>query len=133
MLKQLQHKAAISKDGVEVGVWCNIGSPKDVKGVLNNGGQGIGLYRTEFLFMNNDRFPTEEEQFEAYKEVAMALEGKPVTIERWILEEINLFLIWSFQKKKSFLGWRAIRVCLDRIEIWKHNSKLCYELPPSEL
>src|SRR3712207_5954712 len=50
ILKQLKNKAAISKDGIEVGVWCNIGSPKDVKGVLNNGGQGIGLYRTEFLF-----------------------------------------------------------------------------------
>lgn len=124
MLKQLQHKAAVSKDGVEVGVWCNIGSPKDVKGVLNNGGQGIGLYRTEFLFMNNDRFPTEEEQFEAYKEVAMALEGKPVTIRTMdIGGDKSLPYIELPKEENPFLGWRAIRVCLDRIEILETQFK----------
>ncbi|WP_442486357.1 phosphoenolpyruvate--protein phosphotransferase [Fusobacterium necrophorum] len=140
MLKQLQHKAAISKDGVEVGVWCNIGSPKDVKGVLNNGGQGIGLYRTEFLFMNNDRFPTEEEQFEAYKEVAMALEGKPVTIRTMdiggdkslpymelpkmdIGGDKSLPYMELPKEENPFLGWRAIRVCLDRIEILETQFK----------
>ncbi|MBR8722042.1 Phosphoenolpyruvate-protein phosphotransferase [Fusobacterium necrophorum subsp. funduliforme] len=124
MLKQLQHKAAISKDGVEVGVWCNIGSPKDVKGVLNNGGQGIGLYRTEFLFMNNDRFPTEEEQFEAYKEVAMALEGKPVTIRTMDIGGDKSLPYMELPKEENpFLGWRAIRVCLDRIEILETQFK----------
>ena len=77
-LKKLKDMDAVSKDGVKVGAWANIGSPNDVAGVIRNGGQGIGLYRTEFLFMNNDRFPTEDEQFEAYKSVAEALEGKPV-------------------------------------------------------
>lgn len=124
MLKQLQHKAAVSKDGVEVGVWCNIGSPKDVKGVLNNGGQGIGLYRTEFLFMNNDRFPTEEEQFEAYKEVAMALEGKPVTIRTMDIGGDKSLPYMELPKEENpFLGWRAIRVCLDRIEILETQFK----------
>ena len=80
LLKQLKDKDAVSKDGIKVGAWANIGSPKDVAGLLRNGAQGIGLYRTEFLFMNNDRFPSEEEQFEAYKTVAESLEGKPVTI-----------------------------------------------------
>ena len=123
-LKQLQHKAAISKDGVEVGIWCNIGSPKDVKGVLNNGGQGIGLYRTEFLFMNNDRFPTEEEQFEAYKEVAMALEGKPVTIRTMDIGGDKSLPYMELPKEENpFLGWRAIRVCLDRIEILETQFK----------
>lgn len=124
VLKQLQHKAAVSKDGVEVGVWCNIGSPKDVKGVLNNGGQGIGLYRTEFLFMNNDRFPTEEEQFEAYKEVAMALEGKPVTIRTMDIGGDKSLPYMELPKEENpFLGWRAIRVCLDRIEILETQFK----------
>ncbi len=70
LLKQLKDNAAISLDGTKVGTWSNIGSPKDVEGVLRNGATGIGLYRTEFLFMNNDRFPTEEEQFEVYITVA---------------------------------------------------------------
>ncbi len=123
-LKQLQYKAAISKDGVEVGIWCNIGSPKDVKGVLNNGGQGIGLYRTEFLFMNNDRFPTEEEQFEAYKEVAVALEGKPVTIRTMDIGGDKSLPYMELPKEENpFLGWRAIRVCLDRIEILETQFK----------
>lgn len=123
-LQQLKNKAAISKDGVEVGVWCNIGSPKDVKGVLNNGGQGIGLYRTEFLFMNNDRFPTEEEQFEAYKEVALALEGKPVTIRTMdIGGDKSLPYMELLKEENPFLGWRAIRVCLDRPEILETQFK----------
>lgn len=123
-LQQLKNKAAISKDGVEVGVWCNIGSPKDVKGVSNNGGQGIGLYRTEFLFMNNDQFPTEEEQFEAYKEVALALEGKPVTIRTMDIGGDKSLPYMELPKEENpFLGWRAIRVCLDRPEILETQFK----------
>ncbi|MGL4391927.1 MAG: phosphoenolpyruvate--protein phosphotransferase, partial [Fusobacteriaceae bacterium] len=73
LLKKLKNSEAISKDGIKVGAWANIGDPKDVAGVLRNGGEGIGLYRTEFLFMNNDRFPTEDEQFEAYKSVVESM------------------------------------------------------------
>lgn len=123
-LQQLKNKPAISKDGVEVGVWCNIGSPKDVKGVLNNGGQGIGLYRTEFLFMNADRFPSEEEQFEAYKEVALALEGKPVTIRTMDIGGDKSLPYMELPKEENpFLGWRAIRVSLDRPEILETQFK----------
>ena len=68
-LKELKDKEAISKDNKKVDIWGNIGSPKDVKGVLDNGGFGIGLYRTEFLFMDKDSFPTEDEQFEATKKL----------------------------------------------------------------
>ena len=97
LLKQLKDKEAISKDGIKVGAWANIGSPKDVDGVLRNGGTGIGLYRTEFLFMNNDRFPTEEE----------------------IGGDKSLPYMQLPKEENPFLGWRAIRVCLDRPEILK--------------
>jgi phosphotransferase system enzyme I (PtsI) len=120
LLKQLKDQEAISKDGVKVGAWANIGSPKDIEGVLRNGAKGIGLYRTEFLFMNNDRFPTEEEQFEAYKIVAEKMEGKPVTIRTMDIGGDKSLPYMQLPKEENpFLGWRAIRVCLDRPEILK--------------
>ena len=120
LLSQLKDKEAISKDGIKVGAWANIGSPKDIEGVLRNGAQGIGLYRTEFLFMNNDRFPTEDEQFEAYKIVAEKMEGKPVTIRTMDIGGDKSLPYMQLPKEENpFLGWRAIRVCLDRPEILK--------------
>jgi phosphotransferase system enzyme I (PtsI) len=120
LLKQLKDREAISLDGVKVGAWANIGSPKDLPGVLKNGAEGIGLYRTEFLFMNNDRFPTEDEQFEAYKTVAAALNGKPVTIRTMdIGGDKSLPYMELPAEENPFLGWRALRVCLDRPEILK--------------
>ena len=120
LLKQLKDKDAVSKDGIKVGAWANIGSPKDVAGLLRNGAQGIGLYRTEFLFMNNDRFPSEEEQFEAYKTVAESLEGKPVTIRTMDIGGDKSLPYMQLPKEENpFLGWRALRVCLDRPEILK--------------
>lgn len=120
LLKQLKDKDAVSKDGIKVGTWANIGSPKDVPGLLRNGAQGIGLYRTEFLFMNNDRFPSEEEQFEAYKTVAESLEGKPVTIRTMDIGGDKSLPYMELPKEENpFLGWRALRVCLDRPEILK--------------
>lgn len=120
LLKQLKDKDAVSKDGIKVGAWANIGSPKDVAGLLRNGAKGIGLYRTEFLFMNNDRFPSEDEQFEAYKEVAQALEGKPVTIRTMDIGGDKSLPYMQLPKEENpFLGWRALRVCLDRPEILK--------------
>nr|MBP9510593.1 phosphoenolpyruvate--protein phosphotransferase [Fusobacteriaceae bacterium] len=115
MLKILKDKTAISKDGIEVGVWANIGEPKDVEGVLRNGARGIGLYRTEFLFMNGDKFPTEEEQYEAYKTVAIDMQGMPVTIRTMdIGGDKSLPYMKLPQEENPFLGWRALRVCLDR-------------------
>lgn len=120
LLKELKDKPAISKDGKEVGVWANIGEPKDVVGVLKNGGRGIGLYRTEFLFMNNDRFPTEEEQYEAYKKVAQDMKGMPVTIRTMDIGGDKSLPYMQLPKEENpFLGWRALRVCLDRPEILK--------------
>lgn len=119
-LKELKDKEAISKDGVKVDIWGNIGSPKDVKGVLSNGGFGIGLYRTEFLFMDKESFPTEDEQFEAYKEVAIAMGPHPVTIRTMdIGGDKSLPYMELPREENPFLGWRAIRVCLDRTEILK--------------
>lgn len=118
LLKQLKDKEAVSKDGIKVGAWANIGSPKDIEGVIRNGAQGIGLYRTEFLFMNNDRFPTEDEQFEAYKTVAEKMNGKPVTIRTMDIGGDKSLPYMKLPKEENpFLGWRAIRVCLDRTEI----------------
>lgn len=119
-LKELKDKEAISKDGVKIDIWGNIGSPKDVKGVLSNGGFGIGLYRTEFLFMDKESFPTEDEQFEAYKEVAIAMGTHPVTIRTMDIGGDKSLPYMELPKEENpFLGWRAIRVCLDRTEILK--------------
>lgn len=119
-LKELKDKEAISKDNKKVDIWGNIGSPKDVKGVLDNGGFGIGLYRTEFLFMDKDSFPTEDEQFEAYKEVAQAMNGQPVTIRTMDIGGDKSLPYMELPKEENpFLGWRAIRVCLDRTDILK--------------
>ncbi|MGL4307568.1 MAG: phosphoenolpyruvate--protein phosphotransferase [Cetobacterium sp.] len=120
LLKQLKDKEAISKDGVKVGTWGNIGSPKDVKGVLKNGANGIGLYRTEFLFMAQDRFPSEDEQFEAYKAVAESMAPHPVTIRTMdIGGDKSLPYMELPHEENPFLGWRALRICLDRPEILK--------------
>ena len=119
-LKALKDKEAVSKDGTKVDVWGNIGSPNDLKGIISNGGFGIGLYRTEFLFMEKDSFPTEDEQFEAYKIVAEGLKGYPVTIRTMdIGGDKSLPYMELPQEENPFLGWRAIRVCLDRQEILK--------------
>lgn len=119
-LKALKDKEAISKDGIKIDVWGNIGSPNDLKGIISNGGFGIGLYRTEFLFMEKDSFPTEDEQFEAYKTVAEGLKGYPVTIRTMdIGGDKSLPYMELPQEENPFLGWRAIRVCLDRQEILK--------------
>lgn len=119
-LKKLKNMEAISIDGTKVGIWCNIGDPSNVAGVLRNGGQGVGLYRTEFLFMNNDRFPTEDEQFEAYKSVAEMMEPHPVTIRTMDIGGDKSLPYMQLPKEDNpFLGWRALRVCLDRPEILK--------------
>lgn len=119
-LKQLKDKKATSKDGITVGAWANIGGPSDVEGVLRNGADGIGLYRTEFLFMNSDKFPTEEEQFQAYKQVVERMNGLPVTIRTMdIGGDKALSYMELPEEENPFLGWRAIRVCLDRPQILK--------------
>jgi phosphotransferase system enzyme I (PtsI) len=119
-LKKLKDLKALTKDGHEVKLWANIGSPVDLDGVLKNGAEGIGLYRTEFLFMNSDRQPTEEEQFQAYKTVAEKMEGKPVTIRTMDIGGDKALPYMKLPEELNpFLGYRALRVCLERKDMFK--------------
>ncbi|MDN5304463.1 MAG: phosphoenolpyruvate-protein phosphotransferase system enzyme [Fusobacteriaceae bacterium] len=119
-LKKLKDKEAITTDNHKVNLWANIGSPKDLTGVLANGAEGIGLYRTEFLFMNSDKLPTEDEQFAAYKEVAEKMEGKPVTIRTMdIGGDKELPYLKLPKEMNPFLGYRALRVCLKEKDMFK--------------
>ena len=119
-LSKVKGEESISKDGVKVDIVGNIGNPKDVDKVIENGGMGIGLYRTEFLYMGRNNPPTEEEQFEAYKIVAQRLEGRPVTIRTLdIGGDKDLPYLNLSRDMNPFLGYRAIRLCLDIIDIFK--------------
>lgn len=110
-------KPTITKDGVTVELVANIGKPKDVEKVLQYDGEGVGLFRTEFLFMDRNSMPTEEEQFEAYKKVAEALAGKPVIIRTLDIGGDKEIPYMGLEKDENpFLGYRAIRLCLDRKE-----------------
>lgn len=119
-LTLLKEKPSITIDGRRVEIAGNIGTPKDADGVLENGGEGIGLYRTEFLYMNRSNMPTEEEQFEAYKEVLEKMEGKPVIIRTLDIGGDKELPYLDLPKEMNpFLGYRAIRICLDQTEIFK--------------
>ncbi|WP_069651047.1 phosphoenolpyruvate--protein phosphotransferase [Caloranaerobacter ferrireducens] len=119
-LKQLKGRESITKDGFKVELVANIGTPKDVEGVIRNDAEGVGLYRTEFLYMDRKSLPTEEEQFSAYKEVAEKLKGKPVVIRTLdIGGDKDLPYLELPKEMNPFLGYRAIRLCLDRTEIFK--------------
>ena len=120
LLKEFAHRDAVSKDGTKIRVYANIGSPADLGGALKNGADGIGLYRTEFLFMENTDFPTEEEQFKAYKEVVEAMSGHTVTIRTMdIGGDKHLPYLDMPAEENPALGWRALRICLDRQSIIK--------------
>lgn len=120
LLKEFAHRDAISKDGTKIRVYANIGSPSDLPSVLKNGADGIGLYRTEFLFMENTNFPTEEEQFQAYKTVVEAMAGHTVTIRTMdIGADKKLPYLDMPEEENPALGWRALRICLDRPAILK--------------
>lgn len=116
-LEQYIGKPTITKDGVHIELVANIGKPEDVEKVLQYDGEGVGLFRTEFLFMDRTSMPTEEEQFEAYKKVAAALEGKPVIIRTLDIGGDKEIPYMGLKKDENpFLGYRAIRFCLDRRE-----------------
>lgn len=116
-LKKYVGQPTITKDGVEVELVANIGKPEDVTKVLEYDGEGVGLFRTEFLFMDRNAMPTEEEQFEAYKHVAVALSGKPVIIRTLDIGGDKEIPYMGLEKDENpFLGYRAIRFCLDRKE-----------------
>ncbi|MCK0473579.1 phosphoenolpyruvate--protein phosphotransferase [Halalkalibacter sp. APA_J-10(15)] len=117
---KLVNEKTTTKDGQHVELAANIGTPKDVEGVLRNGGEGVGLYRTEFLYMDRTELPTEEEQFEAYKEVVEKMEGKPVVIRTLdIGGDKELSYLDLPKEMNPFLGFRAIRLCLEEKDIFR--------------
>ncbi|MEG2384646.1 MAG: phosphoenolpyruvate--protein phosphotransferase, partial [Erysipelotrichaceae bacterium] len=119
-LKVLKNAKSISTDGHEVELSGNIGTPNDVEGVLNNGGEGVGLYRTEFLYMGADHFPTEDEQYVAYKEVLEGMNGKKVVVRTLDIGGDKTLPYFTFPEEMNpFLGYRAIRLCLDRTDIFR--------------
>jgi phosphoenolpyruvate-protein phosphotransferase (PTS system enzyme I) len=119
-LKTLINTKTVTKEGKRIEVAGNIGNPKDVNKVLENGGDGIGLFRTEFLYMDRKNLPTEEEQFESYKYVLEKMENRPVVIRTLdIGGDKKLEYLPMPAEMNPFLGYRAIRICLDRIDIFK--------------
>ncbi len=117
-LAKLKDLPAITLDGHQVEVCANIGTVRDVAGAERNGAEGVGLYRTEFLFMDRDSLPTEEEQFQAYKAVAEAMGSQAVIVRTMDIGGDKELPYMNLPKEENpFLGWRAIRICLDRKEI----------------
>jgi phosphotransferase system enzyme I (PtsI) len=118
-LKTLRDCRTVSRDGARIEIAANIGAPKDVDDVLENGGEGVGLYRTEFLFLDRESFPSEEEQFTAYKTVVEKMNGKPVVIRTLdIGGDKQLPYLDIPQEDNPFLGYRAIRICLENPQIF---------------
>lgn len=119
-LEEMKGQESISKDGYKVELAGNIGTLQDIDKVIENDGEGVGLYRTEFLYMYNDKLPTEEEQFQAYKVVAEKLEGKPLVIRTLDVGGDKDIPYLNMPKEMNpFLGYRAIRFCLENKEIFK--------------
>ncbi|MED4583677.1 phosphoenolpyruvate--protein phosphotransferase [Brevibacillus choshinensis] len=119
LVKLVQQKT-VTTDDHHVELAANIGSPQDLVGVLANGAEGVGLFRTEFLYMGRDQFPTEEEQFQAYKQVLEQMEGKPVVIRTLdIGGDKHLSYLDMPEELNPFLGFRAIRLCLDNQDLFR--------------
>ena len=124
LLKAYAGKPSVTKDGTKVELVCNIGKPEDAKKAVECDGEGIGLFRTEFLFMDRDSIPTEDEQFEAYKAVAETMKGKPVIIRTLDIGGDKAVPYLGLEKEENpFLGFRAIRFCLQRQDIYKTQLK----------
>lgn len=119
-LETLLDAESTTQDGHQVEVAANIGTPKDMAGVLKNGAEGVGLYRTEFLYMDSADFPTEEEQYDAYKTVLEQMDGKPVVVRTMdIGGDKELDYLDLPDEMNPFLGYRAIRISLDQTEMFK--------------
>lgn len=116
-LEQYIGKPTVTRDGISVELVANIGKPEDIDKVLQYDGEGVGLFRTEFLFMDRNSMPTEDEQFEAYKKAAVAMNGKPVIIRTLDIGGDKEIPYMGLEKDENpFLGYRAVRFCLDRKE-----------------
>jgi phosphotransferase system enzyme I (PtsI) len=119
-LAELKELDAVTTDGHKVDLYGNIGSPEDIEGVLNNGGEGVGLYRTEFLYMHSDEMPSEDSQFEAYKAVLEGMSGKEIVIRTLdIGGDKKLPYLEIEEEMNPFLGVRAVRLCFKEIEMFK--------------
>ena len=119
-LKKLINEDAITLDGRVVEIYGNIGGPNDVDAVVTSGATGVGLYRTEFLFMNSDHMPTEDEQYQAYRIVAEKMKGKPVTIRTMDIGGDKELPYMNLPKEMNpFLGYRAIRISLEQQDMFK--------------
>ncbi|SIO06276.1 phosphoenolpyruvate--protein phosphotransferase [Carnobacterium alterfunditum] len=117
---KLKDEPTLTADGKHIELAANIGTPKDLVGVKNNGGEAVGLYRTEFLYMDSPDFPTEEAQFEAYKEVLEGMEGKGVVVRTMdIGGDKELPYLKLPHEMNPFLGYRAIRICLAKPDMFR--------------
>lgn len=126
-LNELKGKENITIDGKTIKVYANIGGPKDLESVLENDAGGVGLFRSEFLYLSKSDYPTEEEQFEAYKTVAEGLNGKNVVIRTLDIGADKQIDYFNMEHEENpALGYRAIRICLDRIAIFKTQLRALY-------
>ena len=127
LLNQLKGQPNISRDGREIRVYCNIGNPEDVHAVLENDGGGIGLFRSEFLYLNCDDYPTEDYQFEAYKKVLSDMGGKEVVIRTLDIGADKRIEYFQLPREENpALGNRALRICLNRPEIFRTQLRALY-------
>lgn len=127
LLDQLKGKPNVTKDGRNVMVYCNIGSPADIDAVLQNDGGGIGLFRSEFLYLQGSDYPTEDEQFEAYKTVAERMGGKRVIIRTLDIGADKQADYFHLDKEENpAMGLRAIRICLSRPEVFRTQLRALY-------
>jgi phosphotransferase system enzyme I (PtsI) len=127
LLQQLKDKEDITIDGTKINIYANIGNTSDVGNVLKNDANGVGLFRSEFLYLENSDFPTEEQQFNAYKNVAENMAGKKVIIRTLDIGADKQVDYFNLDKEENpALGYRAIRICLTRIEIFKTQLRALY-------
>lgn len=124
MLKAYIGRPTITRDGRSVELVCNIGSADEAKSVIDNDGEGVGLFRTEFLFMDTPRVPGEEEQFEAYKKAALTVKGKPLIVRTLdVGGDKDIPYLGMKKEENPFLGFRAIRYCLKNRELFRSQLR----------
>ena len=123
-LENFRGKVTANADGTEYELFCNIGTPKDATKTVEADGEGVGLFRTEFLFMDRDRLPTEDEQFDAYKQASLILKGKPLIIRTLdIGGDKEIPYLGLAKEENPFMGFRAIRYCLKNRDMFKSQIK----------
>ena len=127
LLNQLKGQPNETKDGQKIKIFCNIGDPSDVPVVLENDGGGVGLFRSEFLYLNCDDYPTEDYQFEAYKKVLSDMDGKEVVIRTLDIGADKQIAYFDMPKEENpALGNRALRICLNRPEIFRTQLRALF-------